>query len=105
MIPQSIVFTVSTQCTLGESTSKNMDTICENLVSELSSNNPNIQVQWVEIESDLDFISAEVVVRNITKEETLHGLIADIKSGRFDADYHEYSCFTSVIFCIHICEA
>jgi hypothetical protein len=95
MIPQSIVFTVSTQCTLGESTSKNMDTICENLVSELSSNNPNIQVQWVEIESDLDFISAELIVRNITKEETLHGLIADIKSGRFDADYHEYSCFTS----------
>lgn len=95
MIPQSIVFTVSTQCTLGESTSKNMDTICENLVSELSSNNPNIQVQWVEIESDLDFISAELIVRNITKEETLHGLIADIKSGRFDADYHEYSCFMS----------
>lgn len=95
MIPQSIVFTVSAQCTLDESASEKMDTICENLVSELSSNNPKIQVQWIEIESDLDFISAEFIVRNITKEETLHGLIADIKSGRFDADYHEYSCFTS----------
>jgi hypothetical protein len=43
----------------------------------------------------LDFISAEVIVSNITKEEALHGLISDIKSGRFDADYHEYSCFLS----------
>lgn len=95
MIPQSIVFTVGTQCTSGESTSEKMDTICENLVSELSSDNPKIQVQWIEIESDLDFISAEVIVSNITKEETLHGLINDIKSGKFDADFHEYSCFTS----------
>ena len=93
MIPQSIVFTVATQCTLDESASEKMDTICTNLVSELSADNPNIQVQWIEIESD--FISTEVIVSNITKEETLHGLIADIKSGRFDADYHEYSCFTS----------
>lgn len=41
MIPQSIVFTVSAQCTLDESASEKMDTICENLVSELSSNNPS----------------------------------------------------------------
>lgn len=95
MIPQSIVFTVSTQCTTGESVNEKMDTICTNLVSELSSDNSNIQVQWIEIESDFDFISAEVIVSNIAKEETLHGLIADIKSGRFDADFHEYSCFTS----------
>lgn len=95
MIPQSIVFIVSTQCTLDESASEKMDTICENLVSELSADNPNIQVQWIEIEADLDFISAEVIVSNITKEEALHGLISDIKSGRFDADYHEYSCFLS----------
>ncbi len=93
MIPQSIVFTVSTECTLGKSANEKMDTICTNLVSELSSDNPNIQVQWIEIESDLDFISAELIVSNITKEETLHGLIADIKSGRFDADFHEYSLF------------
>lgn len=93
MIPQSIVFTVSTQCTLGECANEKMDTICTNLVSELSSDNPNIQVQWIEIESDLDFISAELIVSNITKEETLHGLIADIKLGRFDADFHEYSLF------------
>ena len=95
MLPQNIVFTVATQCTTGESTSEKMDVICTNLVSELSADNPNIQVQWIEIEADLDFISAEVIVSNITKEEALHGLISDIKSGRFDADYHEYSCFTS----------
>ena len=95
MLPQNIVFTVATQCTTGESTSEKVNTICESLISELSSDNPKIQVQWIEIESDLDFILAELIVRNITKEETLHGLIADIKSGRFDADYHEYSCFTS----------
>ena len=95
MIPQSIVFTVATQCTSGESTSEKMDAICTNLVSELSANNPKLQVQWIEIDSDFDFISAEVIVRNITKEETLHKLISDIKSGRFDADFHEYSCFLS----------
>ncbi len=72
-----------------------MDIKTNSLISELSSDNPKIQVQWIEIESDLDFISAEVIVSNITKEETLHGLIADIKSGRFDADFHEYSCFMS----------
>lgn len=36
MIPQSIVFTVTTQCATGENTSEKMDLICKNLVSELS---------------------------------------------------------------------
>ena len=36
MIPQSIVFTVATQCATGENTSEKMDLICKNLVSELS---------------------------------------------------------------------
>lgn len=72
-----------------------MDVIFKNLLSELSKNNLNIKVQWIEIESDFDFILAEILVRNITNEEILYDLIVDIKSGRFDADYHKYSCFLS----------
>lgn len=95
MIPQSIVFTFSTQCAIDKNTFEKMDLICKNLVSELSSDNLKIQDKLIEIESDLDFILAEGIVKNITKEKTLHDLIADIKSGRFDADFHEYSCLLS----------
>lgn len=96
MNPVDVIFSLSTHLNPDENGINKLDSICQTLTNKLVAKNPDVKVSWYGIEADLDFVSAEVSVKNITDQNTLDSLIADIKNGEFDQDFNEYRVYDSV---------
>lgn len=96
MNPVDVIFSFSTHLNPDENGINKLDSVCQTLTNKFVAKNPDVKVSWYGIEADLDFVSAEVSVKNITDKETLDALIDDIKDGKFDPDFNEYRVYDSV---------
>lgn len=96
MNPVDVIFSFSTYLNPDENGINKLDSVCQTLTNKFVAKNPDVKVSWYGIEADLDFVSAEVSVKNITDKETLDALIDDIKEGEFDQDFNEYRVYDSV---------
>ena len=97
MNPVDVIFTFSTYLNPDENGINKLDSFCQTLTNKFMAKNPNVKTSWYGIEADFNFVSAEISVKNITDKDTLYSLIDNIKNGEFDADFHEYRVYESLV--------